>query len=281
MGGAAAKAMVAVGHQVYGYDTDEKNMAAARENGVIPVHGMDELTSNPVVLFSLPGPPDVKAVVAADGGAIELFPKGTILVDLSTVDPQTSQEMSAVASEAGLEYLDSPVLGMKGAVGNWILPIGGNREAYDKCTALLSSIASKTFYVGASGKGSALKLLNNLMVGAMANGINEVMALSEIVGLSPQILLEVIGESKAPTNNPMFRSRTEKIINNDFEPTFKLDLLAKDVDLGNKMARSHGVHLVTGGTVDMVQKLAQRKGLGQKDFSSLYLYYTKLFSEEL
>lgn len=278
MGGAAVKTMVEAGHEVFGFDVVEEKRVAAETNGVKTVSRIGELSSYTIVLLSLPGPPESKEVVNGPGGAIETFSKGTIIVDLSTVDPETSKVLAEASSNAGMEYLDSPILGTPKVVGNWILPIGGSKEAYSKCTGLLSSIASKTFYMGESGKGSALKLLNNLMVGIMANGIMEVLALSHQVGLSPQILLEVIGSSKAPTNNQMFQVRTKKIIDGDFEPTFKLDLLAKDVDLANKMATGQGIPLLIGKAVDTVQKLAQRKGLGQKDFTILYDYYRTLYS---
>jgi 3-hydroxyisobutyrate dehydrogenase-like beta-hydroxyacid dehydrogenase len=278
MGGAAARTMAEAGHEVFGFDKDEHKRHSAQDNGVKTVAGIDGLSGCGIMLLSLPGPLEVTEVVKGTGGATEILSKGTILVDLSTVDPDTSRAMAEAVSRAGLEYLDSPVLGTPQAVGNWILPIGGNKESYEKCVDLLSSIAARTFYLGDSGKGSALKLLNNLMVGVMANGIAEVLAFSHQVGLSPQILLDVIGSSKAPTNNQMFQSRAKKIINGDFEPTFKLDLLAKDVDLGIKMAAYLGIPLMIGRTVDTVQKLAQRSGLGEQDFSILYEYYRALYS---
>jgi 3-hydroxyisobutyrate dehydrogenase len=119
--------------------------------------------------------------------------------------------------------------------------------------------------------------LNNLMVGAMNAVIAESMALAYKFNLSPKILFDIIGLSEAPTNNLLFQVKGKKILEGDFTPSFKLDLLAKDNDLCVKEAGQLGIPLIIGRAVDMANKLAQRKGLGNQDTCVLYNFFTDLY----
>jgi 3-hydroxyisobutyrate dehydrogenase-like beta-hydroxyacid dehydrogenase len=280
MGGRAARKIVEGGYQVLGHDTDKNACTEAKQNGVEIANDLRAMKSVRIVILSLPGPPEVEQVVSGSDSLIGHLESEAVIVDLSSVDAQTAQTMAQAASSEGLFYLDAPVLGRPPAVGNWILPVGGDKSALERVQKVLSCIASKTVYMGDSGSGSAVKLLNNLMVGAMNAVIAEAMALSHRVGLSPRSLLDIIGSSKAPTNNLLFQVKGKKIVENDYSPSFKLDLLAKDNDLCVKMAAQLGVPLMIGRSVDSVNKLAQLQGLGSYDTSILYNYFKKVYGIE-
>ncbi len=277
MGSRAASKLLEAGHSVLGYDASEEARRRADAAGVRIVSGVQGFGETDVVFLSLPGPPEVEAVVTGAVRLVDHLPEGAVIVDLSSVDPGTSREMAAAAADAGLSYLDAPVLGRPPAVGNWILPVGGDEAALERVRDTVSCVAARAVFVGASGAGSAVKLLNNIMVGAMNAIISESMALSHKVGLSPRVLFDIIGSSKAPTNNLLFQVKGRKILEEDFAPSFRLDLLAKDNDLCVKMANQLGVPLLMGGSVDSVNKLAQLAGLGDSDTCVLYTYFKQLY----
>lgn len=281
MGRSAAKKILEAGHGVLGYDINGESCRTAEKVGVRIVSSFRDLGKVEFVFLSLPGPAEVTSVMKEGPGALiaHLQPE-TVIVDLSSVDPQTSRSMAKAAHAKGLFYLDAPVLGRPPSVGNWILPVGGDKGALENAQEIVSCISAKTVYVGSSGAGSAVKLLNNLMVGALNAVIAESMALSHKLDLSPQILFDIIGSSEAPTNNLLFQVKGKKIIESDFTPSFKLNLLAKDNDLCVKMASQLGIPLMIGRAVDTVNKLAQTRGFGEHDTCVLYKFFKDLYGNE-
>lgn len=277
MGSAMAGKLLQSGYQVIGVDLNKTARQKAAELGVDVKSELKEIEVCDLILLSLPGPQEVTAVIHRILAHVK---RGQIIVDLSSVNPDTSMEMEKLASEEGVDYLDAPVLGGPKGVGKWILPVGGAAAALERCRPVLESLATKVVRVGNSGSGSALKLLNNMMLGAI-NVINaEIMTLSRYVGLSPQVVYDLIAHSEAATVTPFFRVKGKKIIERDFSPTFKLDLLAKDNDLCVQMARKLGIPLIIGNTVDMINKMAQRRGYGAEDTSALIKVYEDLFAEK-
>jgi len=280
MGSRAAKKILDVGFSIFGYDINANARRNAQQNGIKVVNKLENLTGVKVLFLSLPGPPEVEAVIIGSKGIATHLRSGTIVLDLSSVDPSTSKKMAGYLAPCEVAYLDAPVLGRPNSVGEWILPVGGAKKALDQCQEILKAIAKQAIHVGESGTGSAIKLLNNLMVGGLNAVIAEVMALSNSVGLSPRVLFEIISASKAPTNNLLFQVKGKRILEQDFSPAFKLELLAKDNDLCIKMANQLGIPLIIGGAVNTVNKLAQLKGMGDKDTAVLYKLYTELFEQK-
>jgi 3-hydroxyisobutyrate dehydrogenase len=278
MGGRAAKKMLEAGHSVLGCDKNTEAGRQAEGDGVRMVPFPRDLGGVEFVFLSLPGPAEVTAVMREGPNALldHLSPH-SVIVDLSTVDPQTSRSMAEAASAKGSFYLDAPVLGRPPSVGKWILPVGGDKDPLERVQKILSCIAKRAVHVGPSGAGSAVKLLNNLMVGAMNAVIAESMALTHRFSLSPKILFDIIGMSEAPTNNLLFQVKGKKILEGDFTPSFKLDLLAKDNDLCVKEAGQLGIPLMIGRAVDMANKLAQIRGLGNQDTCALYSFFAELY----
>jgi 3-hydroxyisobutyrate dehydrogenase len=278
MGGRAAKKMLEAGHGVLGCDTNRNAGRLAEKDGVRIVSFPRDLGEVEFVFLSLPGPAEVTTVMTEGPDALlDHLNSQSVIIDLSSVDPQTSRSMAEATNAEGSFYLDAPVLGRPPSVGNWILPVGGDKDALERAQKILSCIAANAVHVGPSGAGSAVKLLNNLMVGAMNAVIAESMALAYKFNLSPKILFDIIGLSEAPTNNLLFQVKGKKILEGDFTPSFKLDLLAKDNDLCVKEAGQLGIPLIIGRAVDTANKLAQRKGLGNQDTCVLYNFFTDLY----
>ena len=225
-----------------------------------------------VVLLSLPAPPEVAQVVTGDAGLLAVEAPRAIC-DLSTVDPDTTRALAARAGEAGAAYLDAPVLGRPPGCGSWTLPVGGSAQAVETVRPVLSHLANRIVHVGDVGSGNALKLVNNLMLGAI-NGITvECLTMADRAGLDPQVLYDTIAESGAASVSNLFLEIGPKITAGDTSPQFTLDLLAKDNELALAMGRSVEMPLVVGGAVQTLNQLGRDRGLGGLDTSALTRLY--------
>jgi len=224
-----------------------------------------------VVLISLPRPEHVTDVVrGAEDCLLAGLDAGSVIVDTSTVDPATSQRNADVSAELSVGYLDCPILGRPSGVGHWTLPTGGDLEHVESVMPILETFASRIVHVGPSGCGNTLKLLNNLMFGAINSATAEVFAAALYVGLSPSLLYDTIAESGAGTVSNLFKELGPKIVAGEFTPNFTVDNLQKDVGLGLAMARAAGITLEFSEAGQRLTEAAQAVGLGDQDTSVVF-----------
>lgn len=280
MGRRAAATIAAAGHVVFVYDVAP---AAARE--LIATTGVSARSSlaaiareADIVLMYLPGPREVAQCVSGCDGLLKTARAGTLIVDQSTVDPETSRSMARDAEARGVGYLDAPVLGRPSMVGKWALVVGGREAELQKCAPLLRLLAGNIFHVGPSGAGNQVKLLNQLMFGAINAMTAEMMAIAERVGVAPKLLYETIAASQAGTVSNLFRELGARIAAEDYsDPTFSVDLLVKDVHLATEMAKAHGAPPILARAVEMMNEVASAQGLGKLDTAVMWKCYRKLW----
>jgi 3-hydroxyisobutyrate dehydrogenase-like beta-hydroxyacid dehydrogenase len=276
MGQKMVEALVGGGHDVQAYDVSEDAMQKALNSGATMVGSCGELGDlSQVVILSLPGPRQVEAVVA-DSGVLETSEDLTV-VDTSTIDPSTTHRMSALAAKRGVRYLDAPVLGRPDSCGSWTFPVGGETQALEVARPALEALASNVRHVGDSGAGHAVKLLNNLMFGAINAITAEIFSVADHVGVSREELYKTISDSGAATVSPLFRQLGPKITSGDYSPTFTVDLLRKDTTLAMTMAREAGAYPMVGSSVETIHSLASSAGYGAEDTSAVF----KLYNEAL
>lgn len=273
MGGAVADRLVAAGASVRGYDPSPTARERARAAGVAVFEApSDPLEGADTIILSLPGPADVVRT-AAD--VLDAAADGAVVVDLSTIDPDSARQAAALLP--GAVYVDAPVLGRSDKCGSWTLVAGGPAEAIDRVRPLLeSSIARAMVRIGAVGSGSVVKLLNNLMFGAINAVTAEALQLSARAGVDPQLLAETIADSGAATVSGLFRELGQKIPAGDYSTSFALGLLHKDNRLALRMAESTGSPSFVAHCVDQVNTLAVDRGWGGEDTSAVHRLYELL-----
>jgi 3-hydroxyisobutyrate dehydrogenase-like beta-hydroxyacid dehydrogenase len=220
-----------------------------------------------IILLFLPGPIEVAETIEGPEGLMAGSLAGTVIVDLSTVDPESTRRVADLVTEAGGEYLDAPVLGRPDRAGNWTLPTGGSERALSKVRHVLERLSSRIIHVGPSGSGNVIKLLNNLMFGAINNVTAEVLSAATRLGVSPKVVYETIAESGAATVSNLFKSIGPKIVDGDFTPVFRVELLYKDMDLGLKMAKTAGATMVVSEGAQKLTEMALAKGYQGQDSS--------------
>ena len=281
MGSLAASMLVKAGHRVVACDADAPALQQARDFGAVPAdHPQNVAAQTDITILSLPGPPQIEAVVSGDRGLLRGAQSGHVIVDMSTVDPATTRRMGARAKEADVDYLDAPILGRPSALGRWVLPVGGFPSVVARCRPVLEVLAHKVIHVGPLGAGNTLKLLNAMMFSAINAMTAEMMAVSMKAGLPPRVLFETIAESQAATVSGLFKEVGAKIVANDFAPIFSIDLLCKDNRLAIDMARACAAPPMLASTVQVLNELASARGLGAEDTSALVKVYETLLAVE-
>ena len=277
MGAAIAPRLISNGYSVLVYDISADAMARAETEGCTASATPSEVARKAtIILISLPKPEHVTSIVKeGEDCLLSGTTKGSVIIDTSTVDPQTSQANAKAAEDVGVGYLDCPVLGRPVACGNWTLPTGGDAKYIAMAEPVLKTFAAKIIHVGPSGQGNAIKLLNNLMFGAINSITSEVFALCKQVGIDPKQFFETISTSGAGTVSKLFQELGSKIVNDDYSTIFSIDNLQKDVGLGILMARKNGMKLPISQAGQNLNELAQAEGLGKQDSSAI----VKIFAE--
>ena len=282
MGSKMAGKLINAGYAVFARDIDEAAEERARKLGAKVVNSPKEVAEyTEIILLSLPMPSDVKEVVLGEGGILTNPKNNRTIVDLSTVDPFSTQHNAEQAKKVGVSYIDAPVLGRPQKCGNWTLPVGGDKKDLEKVRKVLEILAAKIIYVGPSGHGNIVKLLNNMMLGAINSVTAEILAICTKLGMSPKVLYETIADSGAASVSNLFKELGPKILNRDFEPLFSIDLLHKDVMLGIQMAKQVGVPLFASEANQRLNEMARLMGFGKEDTASIVKVYEKLLDIEV
>ena len=261
MGWPAAQTAAAAGAQVEVFDVSEAARDRARAAGLTTHDDVRSLAAAcSTVVLSLPTPAVVESVVA------ELAPAGEVVVlDTSTIDPATARRARDLLVATGGDYADCPVLGRPERVGQWTMPVGGSDAAYERASQVLAPLARAVPHVGDVGTASAVKVLNNLMLGAINAVTAEVLVLAQAAGLDPGVFVDVVLDSGAASVSPLFKDVAPRAVDGDFDPTFSLRLMHKDNALAIAMAQEYGVPLVVGGATQTLNTMAMAAGHGDED----------------
>ena len=279
MGRTIAPRILNAGYTLLAYDPSPEAQEKIKSMGATLAPDLLTIAkrANMIILF-LPGPSQVQACVAGPEGLLSAANRGSVIVDMSTVDPATSRRMAELANQRGVAYLDAPVLGRPAAVGAWALPIGGTQRDIERCAPVLNLFAAKLFHIGGPGAGNKVKLLNQLMFSAINAMTAEMMAVAEKVGISPKLLFETIVASQAGTVSNLFKELGARIAKEDYQnPTFSIDLLCKDVRLAIEMAKEAKAPPLLAATIQFANEVAQAQGLGQKDTAMMWKIFGNLW----
>ncbi|MGH3366565.1 MAG: NAD(P)-dependent oxidoreductase [Nocardioidaceae bacterium] len=278
MGGRCAARAVDAGLDVVGFDP----VAGARETA--GRHGV-RIVDDPglaaqqarVLLVSVPLPEHVAELAA---GPLQRAAAGTVVVDLSTIDPGTAREAHAALAARSVVYVDAPVLGRPERCGAWTLVAGGPATNIDQVTPTLEkTIAARVVRVGDVGAGSAVKLLNNLMFGAINAVTAEALTICRSSGVDPAVFVDAVAESGAATVSNLFKELAPRMVRGDDEPAFSLALLAKDNRLAVQLAQQHRCLAPMAASVDMLNTAGLARGYGGRDTAAVHRLYAALSGE--
>jgi 3-hydroxyisobutyrate dehydrogenase len=270
MGSRMAKTLARAGYALDVFDVDPAKTRAVSAAGPAAAASPRAVAETSDVVFSsLPWPATVREVYLGAGGVLEGARPGTILVDTSTVDPETTRAVHAAAGPRGVRYLDAPVSGgyREAEAGTLVIIVGGDRDTFDRARPVLEVLGSSVHHAGPSGAGNIVKLVNNVM--SMGNMLvaAEVFVLGVKAGMDPKTLFEILRGSAGRSYH--FEKRLPNILARNFEPGFTVDLARKDLGLAVDMARSHDVPVPATSLLHQLYNASSALGDGKNDFAAI------------
>jgi len=270
MGGRMAATLARAGHPLAVHDIEPTKIGVLTAAGATACTSPKQVAERSEIVFSsLPLPATVRSVYLGLDGVLEGVRPGMVLVDTSTVDPETTRAVSAAAAARGVHHLDAPVSGgwREAETGALVIIAGGDREAFDRIRDVLAVLGPAVHYAGPSGAGNVVKLVNNVM--SMGNVLiaAEAFVLGVRAGMEPQRLHEILRTSAGRSYH--FEKRFPNILARNFAPGFTVDLARKDLGLAVDMARSHDVPVPATSLLHQLYNACAALGEGPSDFAAI------------
>lgn len=201
---------------------------------------------------------------------------GACLIDHTTTSAIIARELYAEAKSRGMEFLDAPVSGGQAGAEQGILTImvGGDQKTFDKTLGAMNSYAKATTLVGDSGKGQVLKMVNQLCIAGILQGLSEAWSMAKASDIDPEVMLNVLQHGAAGSWQMV--NRTKTAMNNEFDFGFAIDWMRKDLAICFDEAEKLGIDLPLAKDVDKKYADLQERGYSRSDTSVLF----KQFDEE-
>jgi 3-hydroxyisobutyrate dehydrogenase-like beta-hydroxyacid dehydrogenase len=276
MGQRIAQRLLTHGYQVIAYDQDRPKVEGLIESGASPAANLDEITAHAdVVLSSLTDDEAVWRVYGGAEGLLSHVRQGCVIIEMSTVSPETPRGLQRIAAQRGASYLDVTISGSTPAVeqGTVTLFGGGGEEAFHSVEPLFQTFARQYFYLGPSGCGATMKLAVNLMLGVGMQAIAEAVAFGHKAGLERERFLNVL--SQTAVIPPALVGKLERASRNDYSPQFPLRLMNKDFRLILEAAADTWVPLPATAAAFQVN-IAESANETDEDFSAVIRQMEKL-----
>ena len=219
---------------------------------------------------------DLRSVCTGDEGAFAGMASGSIFVDHTTVSAAVTTELYEVAKDAGVSLVDAPVSGGQAGAenGQLVVMCGGDEDAYGKAEPLIDAYAKKCVRLGESGAGQLTKMVNQICIAGLVQGLSEGLHFAEKAGLDGRAVVDVIGGGAAGSWQMV--NRYETMLDDHFEHGFAVDWMRKDLNICLRTADENGASLPVTALVDQYYKDVQKMGGGRWDTSSLFKRLRKL-----
>jgi 3-hydroxyisobutyrate dehydrogenase len=272
--------LVKKGFAVVAYDVVPAALDAAARLGAARAGSIREAAADSdLVITMLPSSANVEAAYLGADGLIDAPIAERLCVDMSTIDPGTSQRVAARLNERRIRFLDAPVSGGVGgaAAGTLAIMVGGDARDLEEARPALAAMGLNVIHVGAVGAGEVAKLCNNLISGSALIAVAEAFRIGEAFGVDPQILTNVIAKSSGATwvmehMHPVPGIVDSAASSRQYAPGFMTDLMAKDLALAVNAAREKRVPVAVAAAAQQLYRMASSHGLGREDFSAVYKF---------
>jgi 3-hydroxyisobutyrate dehydrogenase-like beta-hydroxyacid dehydrogenase len=271
MGHPMAGHLARAGHEVCVFNrTASKAQAWTREYGGRSAPTPREAAAGVDFVFCCVGnDADLRSVVLGEQGAFAGMKKGAVFVDHTTASAAVARELSTEAAKHGLHFVDAPVSGGQAGAVNGMLTVmcGGEAAAFDAMRPVAMAFSRAVTLVGPSGAGQLAKMVNQVCIAGLVQGLSEGIAFGQKAGLDMKLVLEVIGKGAAQSWQMDNRGAT--MIDDKFDFGFAVDWMRKDLGLVLDEGRRNGAHLPVSALVDQFYGDVQAMGGSRWDTSSL------------
>ncbi len=283
MGKPMAKRLIGLGHDLFVYDVVKKAVEELVEDGAVMCSSPCEVAKATQLTFlSLPNSAIVIRVVSGIEGVLAGAAEGHTIIDLSSVDPNSTRMLAAEAKKKGIDYMDAPVSGgVSGAeAGSLTIMLGAPATSVEKVLPILSLLGKKIVHVGDVGAGDAVKIVNNLLLGANMAALAEALVLGRIMGLEAEKMEKIIGQGSGKSYVLDAKMRNF-IMKGNFQPGFAVNLQYKDLGLALDAARDSKMPLPMTSQAIQLFEMARARGYGDEDMSSVIKIWEELMEIEV
>jgi len=277
MGRPMARNLLRAGHDLVVHNRSQDPVEQLVAEGALRAGSPAEVANAAsIVITMLPDGSDVTQVVLHDGGLLEGASSGLLLIDMSTIRPQTARTVATEASRQGVRVLDAPVSGgEKGAIeGTLSIMVGGSEEDFQEARPLFDTLGAKAVLVGPSGSGQTVKAANQVIVAGMIALVSEAIVLLEAHGIDPVPALKVLAGGLA--GNRVLDTKGEAMLRRDFRPGFRVDLHHKDLRIALDAASENNVVLPVTAVVAQLLIALRAQGCGDLDHGAILMIVDEL-----
>ncbi|MET9092366.1 2-hydroxy-3-oxopropionate reductase [Streptomyces cyaneofuscatus] len=270
MGSPMSENLIKAGYAVTGYTLEQDKidrLVAAGGTGASSI--ADAVKDADVVITMVPASPQVEAIAYGPEGILENAKRGALLVDMSSITPQTSVDLAKNAADKGIRVLDAPVSGGEAGAIEAVLSImvGGEQADFDAAKPLLEALGKTIVLCGPHGSGQTVKAANQLIVAVNIQACAEAVVFLEKSGVDLAAALDVLNGGLA--GSTVLTRKKDNFLKRDFAPGFRIDLHHKDMGIVTDAARNVGAALPVGGVVAQLVASLRAQGDGGLDHSAL------------
>lgn len=277
MGKPMSKNLLKAGYELLVFDFNKEAVADVVSCGAKSANSSAEIGANcDVIITMLPNSPHVRTVALGEGGISDTAKSGTLIIDMSSIDPMESRSIGEELEKKGIELMDAPVSGgePKAIDGTISVMVGGKKEFFDKYFELLKAMAGSVVYVGELGSGNITKLANQIIVALNIAAVSEALTLAVKAGADPELVYQAIRGGLA--GSTVMDAKVPMMLERNFKPGFRIELHIKD--LNNALNASHMVNAPLPLTAEVMEFMQALKadGCEKEDHSSILKYYEKI-----
>lgn len=274
MGGAIGARLLAQGQNLCVFDLDPEKVAELTAKGATAARsGADAAAQSDVVITSLNGPGIVEAAIFGPEGVAEGAAKGTLVIDMSSIDPGATKALAARASDAGLRWVDSPLSGgaPKAATGTLTLMAGGDAQDVADAHEVLQHVASNYTHMGPVGAGQTTKLINQVLCGLNFLAVAEATQLALDAGVDAAKIPQALQGGRA--DSAILQEYMPRYVARDYRRTGRIDNMVKDLNGAQDLARQTNTAMPMTAVCAEVHRMLTASGLGGEDQAALMEYF--------
>ncbi len=282
MGKPMAKNLLKAGFNLVVFSRSERSVEVLVQEGALQADSPKEVAERTeVIITMLPDSPEVQEVILGRDGVIQGIKPGSVIIDMSSINPLVTRQIAEMLKGKGVEMLDAPVSGGEtGAIqGTLAIMVGGDEKVFTESMEIFKAIGRNIVHVGRIGAGGFVKLVNQIIVAVNIAAVGEAFTLGAKAGLDPQVIHQAIrgglaGSSVLETKAPMMFGR-------NFKPGFKIKLHHKDLQNALSTAKDLGVPLPLSSFIQQIFLSLMTEGKGEEDHSALATFFEKMAQVEI
>lgn len=281
MGKPIAKNISRCGYEITIWNRTPERAESISGNGIYIAKSPKELAGiSDTIIMILSNNEAVSDVVFGENGIYGADIENKVIIDMSTISPAFSREVAEKIRERKASFLDAPLIGSvpQAERAELTVLVGGELEKFNSVLYIFKCIGKNIFYIGPNGSGLAMKMINNIVLGGNIEILSEALNLGESLGLSKRLMLDILSLGSAGSR--ILEMKRDNLVNNEFQPMFKLEHEEKDLNYALELSRKLNVPMPATSVIHEVYKSSLARKRGSLDISSIYIVLRELSGKQ-